>query len=167
MTKYDEVQNGRKAKFTYLHIFQAILLTDAPQYVFLATLLHFSGQQQLVKYEVGLLEIEYDVQLAHVAIVFVHLFYISMNDLESDELVVCRGAAGDEEERSISPIDHFGIWVGNISQDLSSIFGSNRPPLYSRKLHMRVRLDRTSWETSLIIFAFSRGERVVNHFASR
>ena len=32
---------------------------------------------------------------------------------------------------------------------------------------MRVRLDRTSCETSLTIFAFSLGERVRNHFASR
>ncbi len=40
-------------------------------------------------------------------------------------------------------------------------------PLYSRKLHMRVRRDRTSWETSLMILAFSLGESVVNHFARR
>lgn len=39
-------------------------------------------------------------------------------------------------------------------------------PLYSRKLHIRFRLDRTSWETSLMIFALSLGDRVVNHFAS-
>lgn len=39
--------------------------------------------------------------------------------------------------------------------------------MYSRKLHMRVRRARTSWETSLIILAFSLGERVVNHLARR
>jgi len=39
-------------------------------------------------------------------------------------------------------------------------------PLYSRKLHIRVRRERTSWVTSLMILAFSLGERVVNHFAS-
>lgn len=32
---------------------------------------------------------------------------------------------------------------------------------------MRVRLDSTSCETSLMIFALSLGERVVNHFARR
>ena len=40
-------------------------------------------------------------------------------------------------------------------------------PLYSRKLHIRVRLASTSCETSLMILAFSLGERVVNHLASR
>lgn len=39
-------------------------------------------------------------------------------------------------------------------------------PLYSRKLHMRVLRARTNWVTSLIIFAFSFGESVVNHLAS-
>lgn len=34
-----------------------------------------------------------------------------MDYLKSDELVVGRGAAGDEEEGGISTIDHFGIWV--------------------------------------------------------
>jgi hypothetical protein len=40
-------------------------------------------------------------------------------------------------------------------------------PLYSRKLHMRVLRASTSCETSLMIFAFSLGESVVNHLASR
>ena len=40
-------------------------------------------------------------------------------------------------------------------------------PLYSRKLHMRVLRASTSCETSLMIFALSLGERVVNHFARR
>ena len=40
-------------------------------------------------------------------------------------------------------------------------------PLYSRKLHIRVRRARTSCETSLMILALSFGERVVNHLANR
>jgi len=32
---------------------------------------------------------------------------------------------------------------------------------------MRVRLDSTTWDTSLMILALSLGERVVNHFARR
>ena len=32
---------------------------------------------------------------------------------------------------------------------------------------MRVLLDNTSWDTSLMILAFSLGDRVVNHFARR
>ena len=39
-------------------------------------------------------------------------------------------------------------------------------PLYSRKLHIRVRRASTSWVTSLMILAFSLGDRVVNHFAN-
>jgi hypothetical protein len=50
-------------------------------------------------------------------------------------------------------------WWGTRARD--------RLPLYSRKLHMRVRRARTSWETSLMIFALSLGERVVNHLARR
>jgi hypothetical protein len=40
-------------------------------------------------------------------------------------------------------------------------------PLYSKKLHMRVRRARTSCETSLTILALSLGARVVNHLARR
>lgn len=40
-------------------------------------------------------------------------------------------------------------------------------PLYSRKLHILVRLDSTSCVTSLMIFALSLGDSVVNHFARR
>src|ERR1700738_2975847 len=40
-------------------------------------------------------------------------------------------------------------------------------PLYSRKLHILRRRERTSWVTSLTILDFSFGERVVNHFARR
>lgn len=40
-------------------------------------------------------------------------------------------------------------------------------PLYSRKLHMRVLRARTRAETSLVILAFSFGDRVVNHLQRR
>jgi hypothetical protein len=40
-------------------------------------------------------------------------------------------------------------------------------PLYSRKLHIRVLLARTSCETSLTILALSLGDNVVNHLAKR
>ncbi len=39
--------------------------------------------------------------------------------------------------------------------------------MYSRKLHIRVRLARTSCETSLTILALSLGDKVVNHLARR
>lgn len=56
--------------------------------------------------------------------------------------------------------------VQDVSVTRSCTFWQAYAPLYSRKLHILFRLDRTSWETSFIIFAFSFGERVVNHFAS-
>lgn len=40
-------------------------------------------------------------------------------------------------------------------------------PLYSRKLHIRVRRASTSCVTSRTIFDFSFGLRVVNHFERR
>ena len=42
----------------------------------------------------------------------------------------------------------------------------NDKPLYSKKLHILVLRARTNCETSLMIFAFSFGDSVVNHFAS-
>lgn len=56
---------------------------------------------------------------------------------------------------------------GQLQLRAFSAFPSNtHSPLYSRKLHILVRRDKTSWVTSLIILAFSLGDRVVNHFAS-
>jgi hypothetical protein len=46
-------------------------------------------------------------------------------------------------------------------------FSSSDVPLYSRKLHIRVRLDNTSCVTSLMILALSFGDKVVNHLARR
>jgi hypothetical protein len=56
-------------------------------------------------------------------------------------------------------------WYGTTSR--WGTIARDRLPLYSRKLHMRVRRARTSWETSLMILALSLGERVVNHLARR
>ena len=75
-------------KLTYLYVLQAVLLAYAPQNVFLAAFLHFTRQQQLIEYEVGLLEVEDDIQLAHIPVVLVHLLDISMDDLKGDEFVV-------------------------------------------------------------------------------
>ena len=91
----------------YLHVFQAVLLADAPQHILLAALLHLARKQQLIKYEVRLLKVEDDVELADVAIVFVHLFHVAMDNLKCDQFIVRRGAAGNEEEGSIAAIDNF------------------------------------------------------------
>jgi len=68
----------------HLHIFETVLLADDPKHVFLAAFLHLASQYKLVEYKIRLLEIEDDVELAHVAVVLVHLFDVSMHDFESD-----------------------------------------------------------------------------------
>lgn len=93
----------------YLHVFQAVLLTYAPQNILLTALLHFAGQQKLVKNEVGLLEIEDDVQLADVAVVFIHLLHVAVDNLEGDEFIVGGGASSYEEKRGIAAVDYLGI----------------------------------------------------------
>ena len=95
---------------TDLHVLQRVLLRDAAQNILFAALLQFSCQQELVQNVIGLGEGEDDVELADVAVVLVHLFDVSVDDLERDQFVVVRGAAGDEEQRGISAVDNFGVW---------------------------------------------------------
>lgn len=97
-------------KWTHLHVFQAVLLTDTPQYVLLTALLHLSRQQELIQDKVCLLEVEDDVEFTHVAVVLVHLLHVSMNDLQTDQFVVGRFAPGDEEQRGITTVDDLGIY---------------------------------------------------------
>jgi hypothetical protein len=156
---------GRVLGLTHLHVLEAVLLTDAAEHVLFAALLHFACQQKLVEDKVGLLEVEDDVELAHVAVVFVHLLDVAVDNFERDQLVVRGVAAGDEEERSIAAIYNLGV-CGSVSRAKCCLRRSHEP-LYSKKLHMRVRRARTSCETSLTILALSLGASVVNHLARR
>lgn len=94
-------------QLTHLHVFQAVLLTYAPEDILLAAFLHLSRQQEFVQNEVCLLEIEDDVELANIAVVLVHLFHVAMDGLEGDQFVVGRSASGDEEEGGIATVDDF------------------------------------------------------------
>jgi len=96
---------------THLHVLEGILLRDAAQHVLLAALLQLAGQQQLVQDVVGLGEGEDNVQLAHVAVVLIHLLDVAVDDLERDQLVVVRGAPGDEEEGGISAVNDLGVFL--------------------------------------------------------
>lgn len=58
------------------------------------------------------MEVEDDVQLAHVAVVLVHLLDVSVHDFEGDQLVVIGSASGDEEQGGIATVNDFGIWRG-------------------------------------------------------
>lgn len=94
---------------THLHILKTILCANHAEHILLTAFLHLAGEEQFIKDEVGLLEVEDDVQLAHVAVVLVHLFYVAVNNLERDELVIRRVGGGDEEERGISTVYDFGV----------------------------------------------------------
>jgi hypothetical protein len=94
---------------TYLHVFQTILLCYAAQDILLTALLHFSCEQQLIEDEVCLLEVEYDVKFTDVAIVFVHLFDVAMDDFKGDQFIVFGVAASNEEEGSVTTIDDFAV----------------------------------------------------------
>jgi len=109
----DSARNARRAR-TYLHVLQAILCSNDSEHVLFAALLHFSSDQQLIQDEVCLLEVEDDVQFTDVAVVFIHLLNIAVDDLEGDQLVVSVVGSGDEEERGIAAVDDFGVceWGG-------------------------------------------------------
>jgi hypothetical protein len=96
------------------------LCSNDSEHVLFAALLHLSGDQQLVEDEVGLLEVEDDVQLANVAVVLVHLLDIAVDDFESDQLIVCVVGSGDEEERGIAAVHDFGVCGGSVSKSGSA-----------------------------------------------
>lgn len=49
----------------------------------------------------------------HVAEIPVENLYVSVDDLERDELVVSWGYRADEEERGIAAVDDFGVCAGS------------------------------------------------------
>lgn len=81
-----ERERGQSLKtgegWTHFHILQRVLLRNAPQHILLRALLQLSSNQELVKDEVRFLEVEDDVELAHVAVVLIHLLDVAVHDLE-------------------------------------------------------------------------------------
>ena len=94
---------------THLHLLQPILRSNDPEYILLARLLHLPRQQQLIEDKIRFLEVEDDVELADVAVVFVHLLDVAVHDFERDEFVVGRVGGGDEEEGGVTAVDYFGV----------------------------------------------------------
>lgn len=83
--------------------------------------------------------------LAHISIVLVHLLNISVYNLEGDEFVVGRVAAGNEEEGGITSIHNLRICPEGINQHCVFPLQHNKTiPLYSKKLHILVRRASTS-----------------------
>lgn len=102
---------GPRNTIAYLHILQTVLSANSFQHILLAAFLHLAREKQFIKNEIGFLEVEYYIQLADIAVVFIHLFDVAVNDFEGDELVVGRRAAGDEEKGGIAAIDDLRIWA--------------------------------------------------------
>jgi hypothetical protein len=129
-----------------LHIFKRILLADAAKNVLFARLLQLAREKDFVENVVCFGKGEDNIKLAHIAIVFIHLFDVSVNNFEGDQLVIVGGAAGDEKERGISAVDDLSICsevsMSSLKQITKGAEGSR--PLYSRKLHMRVLRASTS-----------------------
>lgn len=98
---------------TYLHVFQTVLLANTSEDVLLAAFLHLTSEEELIENEVCLLKVEDNIELAHIAIIFVHLFDEAMHDLQGNELVIRRVYPGDEEKGGIAPIDNLGIFASS------------------------------------------------------
>lgn len=90
-----------------------------------------------------------------------------MDDLQSHQLIIRGPDAADEEQRCISSVYNFRIYVYSLVSQQINGFWIQLPPLYSRKLHILVRRASTSCVTSFTILTFVFGAIVVNHFASR
>jgi len=71
-----------------LHVFKGILLSYASQNVLFAAFLELAREEQLIENIVCLGEGENYVQLANIAIVFVHLFNITVDNFEGNEFVI-------------------------------------------------------------------------------
>lgn len=82
-----------------------------------------------------------------------------VDDLERDELVVLGADAAHEEQARVAAIHDLGVCGRCSLADERGRGGGARggAPLYSRKLHMRVRRARTSWVTSFTILAVELG----------
>ena len=99
----------------YLHILETVLLGYASEDILFATFLHFSGQEELIKDKICLLKVEYDIQFADVAVIFVHLLHVAVNNFQRDKFVVGRVATCDEEEGGVATIYDFRVWYNTVS----------------------------------------------------
>lgn len=93
-----------------LGILDRVLLCNAPQEILLTALLHLTSNQQLVEDEIRLLEIKDNIQLADVAVIFVHLLDVAVHDFQRDKLVISAIDTGHEEEGSVTAVDYFHVY---------------------------------------------------------
>ena len=96
----------------------------------------------------------------HIPKVPVQHLNVTMDNLQHHQLVVALTDSGYEEQRRISPVHNLRVCAarpGCLSESCPSFsyMTAYSAPLYSRKLHMRVRRASTSWVTSFTIFALA------------
>ena len=108
----------------------------------------------------------------HIPKVPVQHLNVTMDNLQHHQLVVALTDSGYEEQRRISPVHNLRVCAarpGCLSESCPSFscMAAYSAPLYSRKLHMRVRRASTSWVTSFTIFALAFWDIVVYHFERR
>lgn len=102
----------------------------------------------------------------YVSKISIQNLYIAVHNFERDKLIILGTDATNKEQGGISSIDDLGVcFVCQLGQSRCDVSKINMP-LYSRKLHILVRLPSTSCVTSLTILLFCFGAIVVNHFAN-
>lgn len=69
----------------------------------------------------------------HVAEIPVEHLYVSVDDLERDELVVSWGYRADEEERGIAAVDDFGVFAESVRAQRCGTWRSRREPRSSHR----------------------------------
>lgn len=122
-------------------VLKSVLCADRLQHLLLAGLLHFTGYEELVENEVGFLEVEDDVQLAHAAEVSVQELHIAMYDFQTCQLVVAILDGAAEVERCVPLVHDFHVLVFEEGAHLR-LSGENRGHQFARDLLLGLRNKR-------------------------
>jgi len=94
-----------------LLLLELVRLLDLGQHGFLRSLLHLSAEHQLVEDEVGLLEVEDDVELADGSEVLVQHLHVPVDNFQHVELVIGSVHPEAEEEAGVPLVDHLQVPV--------------------------------------------------------
>ncbi|OMJ07669.1 hypothetical protein AYI69_g11372 [Smittium culicis] len=82
-------------------LFNLVLLADDSKDRPLAAFARFAAENEFVEDEVGLLEIEDEVELADVAEVLVESFDVPVDEFEHEQLIICYGNRCNEVQARI------------------------------------------------------------------
>lgn len=92
------------ASFLFSSLYQRILCSNKSCNIFLAGFLKLASNENLIQYIVGLVEIEYQIQLAYTAKIAVEYLNKMMDDFKDFKLVVIGINAHAEIEAGIPPV---------------------------------------------------------------